>query len=65
MTVSDLTAKLSTYLAGARVTLLDHDKGWLRPIEIRQLAADGSSREVDFVAITSDRLSDEIEGMAD
>lgn len=35
MTVSDLTAKLSTYLAGARVTLLDHDKGWLRPIEIQ------------------------------
>jgi hypothetical protein len=65
MVVSDLIAKLSTFPADARVTLLDPDNGWLLPIEIRQLVADGSSRGVDFVAITSDCLNDEIEGMAD
>jgi hypothetical protein len=65
MTVSDLIAKLSSYPTDARVTLLDPCKGWLLPIEIRPLAADGSSRDVDFVAITSDRSNDEIKGMAD
>jgi hypothetical protein len=65
MTVSDLIAKLSTYPANARVTLLDPDKGWLLPIEIARLPADGWNREVDFIAITADATSDEIEGLAE
>jgi hypothetical protein len=64
MTISDLIAKLSSYPGNARVTLLDFDKGWLLPIEITRLPADGHNREVDFVAITADSTSDEIEGMA-
>ncbi|HEV8390337.1 MAG TPA: hypothetical protein VGQ35_10865 [Dongiaceae bacterium] len=64
MTVSDLIARLSCYPADARVTLLDPDKGWLLPIEVTRVMADGSSREVDFVAITADSESDEIEGIA-
>ena len=64
MTVSDLIAKLSSYPADARVTLLYPDKQWLLPIEITHLSADGSNREVDFIAITADSASDEIEGLA-
>jgi hypothetical protein len=45
------------------VTLLDSDKGWLLPIEITRLPADGCNREVDFIAITTDSTSDEIEGL--
>jgi hypothetical protein len=64
MTVSDLIAKLSSYPADARVTLLYPDKQWLLPIENTHLSADGSNREVDFIAITADSASDEIEGLA-
>jgi hypothetical protein len=64
MTVSDLIAKLSAYPPDARVTLLEPERGWLLPIEIARLPADGSSREVDFIAITADSASDEIEGIA-
>ena len=63
MTVSDLIAKLSSYPADARVTLVDPEKGWLLPIEITHLSADGYNREVDFIAITADSASDEIEGL--
>jgi len=65
MTVSDLIAKLSCYPADARVTLLDPDKRWLLPIEITRLLARGAGRNIDFVAITADTMSDEIEGLAD
>jgi hypothetical protein len=63
MTVSDLIAKLSRCPADARVTLLDPDTGWLLPIEIARVRADGCNCEVDFVAITADSTSDEIEGL--
>ena len=63
MTVSNLIEKLSHYPAYTRVTLLDPDKGWLLPIEIAYLAADDCHCEVDFVAITADNASDEIEGL--
>lgn len=62
MIVADLIAKLSGYPGDARVTLLDPEKGWLLPIEIARLPADGRNREVDFIAITADNTSDEIEG---
>jgi hypothetical protein len=65
MTVSDLIANLSSYPADPRLTLLDPDTRWLLPIEIAHSSAGGSSREVDFIAITADSASDEIEGMAD
>ena len=65
MTIADLIAKLSRYPASARVTLLDPSRRWLMPIEITALlSADGMSREVDFIAITADSASDEIEGLA-
>lgn len=64
MTVSELITRLSGYPADARVTLLDPERHWLLPIEITELSADGSSREVDFIAITADIASDEIEGIA-
>ena len=64
MTVSDLIAKLSSYPADARVTLLDLDKRWLLPITITHLSADESSCGVDFIAIAADSMSDEIEGIA-
>ena len=64
MTVSDLIAKLSTYPADARVTLLDLDKRWLLPITITHLSADDSSCGVDLIAVTADSASDEIEGIA-
>jgi hypothetical protein len=64
VTVSDLIAKLSSYPANARVTLLDPDKRWLLPIEITHLSADGSNCGVDFIALTADSTSDEIEGIA-
>ena len=64
MTVAELIAKLSGYPGDVRVTLLDPDKGWLLPIEIACLPADGCRREVDFIAITADSTSDEIEGLA-
>ena len=63
MTIADLIAKLSCYPASARVTLLDPDKGWLLPIEIMHLPAEGSARDVDFITITADNASDEIEGV--
>ncbi len=63
MTVAELIARLSGYPGDARVTLLDPDKGWLLPIEIARLPADGSCRDVDFIAITTDSTSDEIEGL--
>lgn len=63
MTVSELIANLSRYPANARVTLLDPCKQWLLPIELIELRADGATREVDFVAITADTMSDEIEGI--
>ena len=64
MTVSDLITKLSSYPADAHVTLLYPDRRWLLPIEITHLSADGFDREVDFIAITADNASDEIEGLA-
>ena len=64
MTIADLIAKLSRYPASARVTLLDPSRRWLMPIEMTALSADGMSREVDFIAITADSASDEIEGLA-
>ena len=63
MTIADLIAKLSRYPASARVTLLDPDKRWLLPIEVTHLPSEGSAREIDFIAITSDSASDEIEGV--
>jgi hypothetical protein len=63
MTVSDLIAELSRYPADARVTLLDPDNGWLLPIQIARLPADGCNRKIDFIAITADSTSDEIEGL--
>ena len=64
MTVSELITRLSGYPADARVTLLDPERRWLLPIEITELSADGTSRAVNFVAITADGASDEIEGLA-
>jgi hypothetical protein len=63
MTVSELIAMLSAYPTDTRVTLLDPDKRWLLPIKVTLLPADGSAREVDFIAITADATSDEIEGL--
>jgi hypothetical protein len=63
MTVSELIAMLSTYPADARVTLLDPDRRWLLPIEVTHLRAEGTARDVDFIAITADSASDEIEGV--
>jgi hypothetical protein len=63
MNISDLISKLSSYPAGARVTLLDPDKGWLLPIEILHLSADSTGCGLEFVAITADSSSDEIEGL--
>jgi hypothetical protein len=34
------------------------------PIEVTEVSVDGSSRKVDFIAITADGASDEIEGIA-
>ena len=64
MTVCELISILTTYPADRRVTLLDPDRRWLLPIEIRTLPADRSSCGVDFVAITSAEDCDEIEGLA-
>ncbi|HET6158343.1 MAG TPA: hypothetical protein VFE34_08370 [Dongiaceae bacterium] len=64
MTVFDLISKLSSYPADARVTLLYPDKRWLLPIEITHLSADRTNCGMDFIAITADGASDEIEGMA-
>jgi hypothetical protein len=64
MTVSELITRLSGCPADARVTLLDPERHWLLPIEITELSADGSIREVDFIGITADNASDEIEGIA-
>jgi hypothetical protein len=63
MTVSELISMLAIYPADARVTLLDADKRWLLPIKVTPLLAGGSAREVDFIAITADGASDEIEGV--
>jgi hypothetical protein len=63
MTVSELISMLATYPDDARVTLLDADKRWLLPIKVTPLPAGGSAREVDFIAITADGASDEIEGV--
>jgi hypothetical protein len=64
MTVSELITRLSCYPADARTTLLDPEKRWLLPIEITEISADGLDREVEFIAITADGGSDEIEGIA-
>jgi hypothetical protein len=64
MTVSELISELSFYPPETRVTWLDPDKRWLLPIEIKYLPAQGSAREVDFIAITADTMNDEIEGVA-
>jgi hypothetical protein len=64
MTVSELISMLSAYPADTRVTLLDPNRRWLLPIEIMALSADEMSGEADFIAITSDSASDEIEGLA-
>jgi hypothetical protein len=63
MTVSELISMLATYPAETRVTLLDPDKQWLLPIKVTPQPADGSVRDVDFIAITADATSDEIEGL--
>jgi hypothetical protein len=63
MTISDLIAKLSSFPADTRVTLLDPGKRWLLPIQIRPLSPDRSNCGVHLVAIT-DNESDEIEGLA-
>ena len=63
MTVSELISMLATYPADARVTLLYPDKRWLLPIKVTPLPADGFAREVDFIAITANGESDEIEGV--
>jgi hypothetical protein len=65
MTIADLTAKLSAYPGNARVTLLHPDKPWLLPIEIAHVSAADPDRQVDFIAITADSASDEIEGLVD
>jgi hypothetical protein len=64
MTVSELISKLSLYSPETRMTLLHPDKRWLLPIEIEYLPVEGSAREVDFIAITANSASDEIEGVA-
>jgi hypothetical protein len=64
MAVSELITRLSDYPANARVTLLDPERRWLLPIEITELSADGSSCEVELIAITANVASDEIEGIA-
>jgi hypothetical protein len=46
------------------VTLLDPDKRWLLPIEIKYLPAQGTARAADFLVITADNANDEIEGVA-
>jgi hypothetical protein len=63
MTVSELISELSFYPPETRVTLLDPDKRWLLPIEIKYLPAQGPARQVDFIAITADIANDEIEGV--
>jgi hypothetical protein len=63
MTVSDLINRLSSYPADARVTLLDPERRWLLPIEIKPMSAEHSTSGVDFVAITAPD-GDEIEGLA-
>lgn len=55
MTIADMIAKLFRYPASARVTLLDPDKRWLLPIEVKHLPSEGSAREVDFIAIRTAR----------
>ena len=65
MTIADLIAKLSAYPGNARVTLLHPDKPWLLPIEIAHVSADDPDCQVDFIAITADSASDEIEGLVD
>ena len=63
MTVSELIAMLSAYPTDTRVTLLDSERQWLLPIKVTLLPTDGAAREVDFIAITADGTSDEIEGL--
>ena len=62
MTICDLITKLSCYPADTRVTLLDPDRRWLLPITVTRLPANGSGRDADFIAITTDAAGDEIEG---
>jgi hypothetical protein len=61
MTVSELIDRLSLYPADARVTLLDAERHWLLPIDIKQMA-DQSNCGVDLIAITAPD-TDEIEGL--
>jgi hypothetical protein len=62
MTVSELIDRLSLYPADARVTLLDRERHWLLPIDIKQMMADQSNCGVDLIAITAPD-TDEIEGL--
>ena len=61
--LSELISALSNYPDDARVTLLDPDKRWLLPIEVKTLPAAYSSCGVEFVAITSADDCDEIESI--
>ena len=63
MTISDLITRLSSYPADARVTLLDPERRWLLPIEIKPMTADQSNCGVDLIALTAPD-GDEIEGVA-
>jgi hypothetical protein len=63
MTISDLITRLSSYPANARVTLLDPERQWLLPIEIKLMAANQSNCGVDLIALTAPD-GDEIEGVA-
>ena len=62
MTVSELINRLSSYPADARVTLLDTERPWLLPIDIKPMTADQSNCGVDLIAITAPN-TDEIEGI--
>ena len=62
MTVSELIKRLSTYPADARVTLLDAERHWLLPIEIKPMMADPSNCGVNLIAIAACD-TDEIEGL--
>jgi hypothetical protein len=62
VTVSELINHLSSYPADARVTLLDAERQWLLPIEIKPMKAEQSNCGVDLVAIMAPD-TDEIEGL--
>ena len=62
MIISELITHLSSYPADARVTLLDAERHWLLPIEIKPMKAEQTNCGVDLVAITAPD-TDEIEGL--